>query len=465
MEERVNRRGLLLLSVSLLILFLSPYLLSYGMFFDGVTYSAVSRNLAIGFGTLWKPAYSLTLGREFYGHPPVGFWIQSVVYRIFGEALWLDKAYTLFIGAVNLALLYILYGLLRRIGDPGFWAPLLLLSTFHSYRWVVRNNHLENTMSVFVLLSVIMYVLALRKGSLYGIPAGLSVLTAFLVKGPVGTFPLIVPLLLPVDVRRGRRLKVFIIGLLIFAVSFLLLLSLPDVRHFFSQYFQRQIVGSISGRENPAPTRFYIVYALLTEMLFPLVFLLPLLLFYVVRGNKNALNWDRRTLLLLLIALSGSLPIALSLKQARFYLYPSLFFYSLFLVSLFRSPLKMLESRGIVNRLSFPLSVILLTLSAFVSLKFAGTGMGGYRPFYRDFVENPLRLNLKRHEYLSVCPKGLYGNWSMFAGMERAFKLSMSLKDGYGYLLVNKRKCEEIPEGYTPIHTGERFVLYRKVRP
>jgi len=465
MEERVNSYGLLLLSVSFLLLLLSPYLLSYGMFFDGITYSAVSRNLAIGFGSLWKPAYSLTLGREFYGHPPVGFWIQSVVYRLFGEALWLDKAYTLFIGAVNLALFYTLYGFLRRRGDPGFWAPLFLLSTFYAYRWVVRNNLLENTMSVFVLLSVIMYVLALRKGSLYGIPAGLSVLTAFLVKGPVGTFPLIAPLLLPVDARRDRRLKVLIIGLLVFTVSFLMLLSLPEVRHFFSQYLQRQIVGSISGRENSVPTRLYIVYALLTEILFPLVFLLPLLLFHIVRGDRNALNWNKRTFLLLLLALSGSLPIVLSLKQARFYLYPSLFFYSLFLVSLFRSPLKMFESRRLVKRLSFPLSVTLLTLSAFVSLKFAGTGMGGYVPFYRDFVENPLRLNLKKHEYLSICPKGLYGNWSMFAGMERAFKLSMALGDGSKYLLVDRIECKQVPEGYTPIHEGERFVLYRKVRP
>jgi len=73
----------------------------------------------------------------------------------------------------------------------------------------------------------------------------------------------VAPLLLPVDVRRDRRLKVFIVGLTVFAVSFLSLLILPEVRHFFSQYLQRQIVGSISGRENPVPTRFYIVYALL----------------------------------------------------------------------------------------------------------------------------------------------------------------------------------------------------------
>jgi len=115
--------------------------------------------------------------------------------------------------------------------------------------------------------------------------------------------------------------------------------------------------------------------------------------------------------------------------------------------------------------LAFPLSLTFLIITAVVALKFAGTGMGGYRPFYRDFVENPLRLNLKKHEYLSICPKGLYGNWSMFAGMERAFKLSMSLGDGSKYLLVDKGECRDIPEGYTPIHAGKRFVLYRKVRP
>ena len=461
MEEPRRTRRLTFLVLSLLLLLLSPYLFSLGMFFDGLTYAAVSRNLAIGFGTLWKPAYSLTIGREFYGHPPLGFWIQSVAYRLFGDHLWVDKAFTYAVASLNLLLFYLLYRSVRRDGDPGFWAPLLLLVSFHSYRWVIRNGLLENTMTSFVLLSLILYTLSLRR-PYYGIPAGLSVLAAFLVKGPVGTFPLVSPLLLPSPSPK-KRLAPFLLGAAAFSLSFALLMLLPEVRHFFSEYLHRQIFRSVTGGENPAPSRLYILYAIATEMAFPSLFLLPLSVFLHLK-REVWVEWDGRTFGLLLLALSGSLPIMLSLKQARFYLHPSLFIYALFLTSLFRPALRRLESWRPVDRLVVPTSLLLLLAALSVALRFAGTGKGGYEPFYRDFVENPLHLNLRHHEYLSVCPRGLYGNWSMFAGMERAFMLSMTQQDGSPFLLVSRRECRSIPDGYLPIHGGKQFVLYRRAR-
>ena len=463
MERGLNRSALLLFALSFLLLSVSPYLLSYGMFLDGVVYSAVSRNLAIGFGTLWKPAYSLTLGREFYGHPPLSFWLQSLFYRLLGDNLWVDKLYSFSVAALNLTLFSVLYRRLRREEDPGPWAPLLVLFSFHSYRWVIRNNMLENATSTFVLLSLLFYVSALRKGSLYSLPAGLSVLLAFLVKGPVGLFPLATPLFLPSKAKTRRRILITTIGVGVFLLAFLLLLLNGEVRHFFSEYLRRQLEASLTGRENPAPTRFYILYALLTELLFPLSFLLPLLLVF------RRLRWDRSTLGYLLVALAGSLPIMVSIKQARFYLHPSLFFYALFLSSLFSPVLKAVEEWGPTWKVALPVSLINLVVASVVAYVNMGTGTGGYAPFYRTFVERPANLRLKRHEYLSVCPKGLYANWSMFAGMERVFKLSMSQRVGYRYLLVDREACHGVPKGYVLLHPdppdGFRFLLYVKERP
>ncbi len=464
MERGLNRSALLLFALSLLLLSLSPYLLSYGMFLDGVIYSAVSRNLAVGFGTPWKPAYSLTLGREFYGHPPLGFWIQSVLYRLFGEGLWVDKLFTFSVAALNLILFSVLYVRLKGEDDPGLWAPLLVLFSFHSYRWVIRNNLLENTMSTFVLLSLLLYVSTLRKGVLYSIPAGLSVLAAFLVKGPVGLFPLVAPLFLPAKASVRRRTLATVLGVVVFLTAFLFLLLNGDVRHFFSEYVRHQIGNSLTGKENPAPTRLYILYALLTELLFPLSFLLPLRL--VVGGR---VRWNGYVLGYLLLALSGSLPIMVSMKQARFYLHPSLFLYALFLTSLFSPVLRAVEGWRPIGRVALPVALLNTVVASAVAFTHMGTGEGGYEPFYRTFVERPLNLRLKHHEYLSVCPEGLYTNWSMFAGMERVFKLSMSRRIGYRYLLVDRSACPKVPEGYTLLHPkppeDARFLLYVKVRP
>ncbi|NPA80746.1 MAG: hypothetical protein GXO29_06835 [Thermotogae bacterium] len=459
MEERVGGWRLWLLSVSVGLLLLSPYLLSYGMFFDGVIYSAVSRNLAIGFGEFWRPAYSLTLGREFYGHPPLGFWMQSLPYRLLGDHLWIDKAYSFGVGILNIALLYLLWRVLQIGRYSGFWAPLLLLLTLPSVRWVMRNDLLENPMTLFILAASILYALSLRRRLFLSLPAGLSVGLAFLVKGPVSLFALLFPITFANRFGWRRSLLSFLLGLSAFVALAVLILSTPEARHFFQEYVRRQIAVSVAGLENPAPSRLYIIYALMTELVFPVSILAVA---KVVLGGRLTFNGD--VLSLLLLGLSGSLPIMVSLKQSRFYLFPSLFFYVLALSILFSQVIANAEKNVALRRVAGLLTPTFVVAALAVAIRFAGSGMGGYEPFYRDFVERPLRLNLRSHELLSVCPKSLYGNWSLFAGMERVFKLSMSLGEGHRFLLVEVGKCEA-PEGYRPIHPeGEAtFRLYRRI--
>ncbi|NPB03288.1 MAG: hypothetical protein GXO39_02595 [Thermotogae bacterium] len=452
-----GRRSLLIFSAVFFLLLMSPFLLSWGMFFDGLTYAAIGRNLAIGFGKMWKPAYSLTLGREFYGHPPLAFWLQALLFKIFGDKLWVDKLYTFAFALLNLSLFWMLW---RRMGFErvlGFWAPFFVLSLFYTTTWVMRNNLLENTLSVFTLGSTLLYFIALER-PLLSILAGVLVLGAFLVKGPVGLFPLIFPFLY----FRRRGVVVGLVGILSFLLGFLVLLSFPEVRHFFTEYFKSQIFKSVMGLENPAPTRLYILYALGREMVVPLGFL-------IVVAWKTG-RWPRLTpaaLHFILFSLSATLPLMFSAKQSRFYMFPSLFFWSMALTLLFSNALREVELSNRIKRSVEMISPLLLVLSLGMALKFAGTGLGGYRPFYSTFVENPLKLELESHEYLSVCPKDLYRNWPMFAGMERVFKLSMDLSDGRKFLLIDEGRCSQVPKDYIPLHPrrGGRFRLYRKISP
>jgi hypothetical protein len=65
-----------------------PPLIQDDMFLDGVTYAAISKNLAHGYGTFWMPHYTQTKDAVFHGHPPLVFGIQSFFFRVLGDSLY-----------------------------------------------------------------------------------------------------------------------------------------------------------------------------------------------------------------------------------------------------------------------------------------------------------------------------------------------------------------------------------------
>ena len=79
-------------------LLLLSLLFTKGMFFDGLTYATIARNLEEGLGTFWEPHYTAYIHPEFYEHPPFSFGIHSIYYRLFGDQAWVDRfyAYTLY---------------------------------------------------------------------------------------------------------------------------------------------------------------------------------------------------------------------------------------------------------------------------------------------------------------------------------------------------------------------------------
>jgi len=66
-------------------------LFAEGMFVDGVTYAAISRNLANGLGSFWEPHFSATLDTQFHGHPPLALGMQSLAFRVFGDSLLVER--------------------------------------------------------------------------------------------------------------------------------------------------------------------------------------------------------------------------------------------------------------------------------------------------------------------------------------------------------------------------------------
>src|SRR5690606_12591194 len=88
--------------------FLLPALGMQGMFMDGMLYSVVAHNQANGFGDFWFPRFSATglAGlKTFHEHPPLGFGLQALWFKVFGSADWVERAYSLLTAIMTAALI------------------------------------------------------------------------------------------------------------------------------------------------------------------------------------------------------------------------------------------------------------------------------------------------------------------------------------------------------------------------
>jgi hypothetical protein len=63
-----------------------PNFLRQGMFVDGLMYATISNNLAQGIGSFWSPQLSQTVFPAFHEHPPLVFGIESIFFRVLGDA-------------------------------------------------------------------------------------------------------------------------------------------------------------------------------------------------------------------------------------------------------------------------------------------------------------------------------------------------------------------------------------------
>ena len=154
---RSNITPFWLLLIGLFLILVSKSLLTEGMFLDGVLYASISRNMAYALGSFWNPYYTQTIGTVFHSHPPLALGLEALAFKALGDHWWVEKAYSV--------LMFLLSGLLisliwKRTTNNIRWAwlPLLFWLAMPLVTWCAANNMLENTMSVFVLLSVYMMI-------------------------------------------------------------------------------------------------------------------------------------------------------------------------------------------------------------------------------------------------------------------------------------------------------------------
>ena len=334
---RTNNTPFWLFLIGIVLILLSNSLLTEGMFFDGVTYASISRNMAEGQGTFWNPHYTQTLFPEFRQHPPLAMGLEALFFKALGDYWWVEKAYSVLTFLLSGLLLALIW---KRTTNNLRWAwlPLLFWVAMPLITWSATNNMLENTMAIFVLLSVYLLIISYqRNNKVWLFMAGVSLFLAFLSKGFTGLFPLVFPVIFCIfdDKRRWIQGPIDVL-LLVFTMAVLsgvMFLAFPASFAYLKEYINVQVIGG-GLYQATVHTRFFIVFRLLMQLIAPLVIFAIILIMSKLFNKKKHRIFeflpDRKWFFMFLIlGLTGVLPIMLSVKQRDFYMFTALPFFAL----------------------------------------------------------------------------------------------------------------------------------------
>ncbi|MCR4965341.1 MAG: glycosyltransferase family 39 protein [Bacteroidales bacterium] len=371
-----NQNGVfaLLLVIGVFLLLISPKFLTEGMFFDGVLYSSVAHAMSNDIGSFWNP-YILK-GEPFIGHPPLVYWLQSLFFRVLGDSWYVDKIYSICTVIVSGFILFLIWKELR-FSIRSFWLVLLLWIITPTVFWAAPNNLLENTMNIFTLLSVLMYLKSRKQlRVVYTFLSGVMLFLAFLCKGFTGIYPLVLPIfywLFMRDRKFGAACLDTMLVLLGLCLPALVIFgSSPVARESMETYINSQVLRSIES-VTTVNSRFYIVLHFLIDMIPAMVVVLLLFLFV---GRKRGVKRQSRNFKLfcvfLCLSLAGVLPIMVSLKQRSFYIltvFPLMALSLGCLVEPWLKSIRFLDRRTLVFRV---ISIVILTLSIGVNIYFCG---------------------------------------------------------------------------------------------
>ena len=315
------------------------------MFIDGLIYSTIAHNLSEGIGTFWAPVlknseFLFFKGEIFYDHPPMVFGIESVFFRLFGEhGEWIYNIVIVLLLLYAVLLLFRAFCTQKKDALKYGFIPILFLFLMPEFVQKATYNLLDSTLAVFTCLSVYFILLALQHQKQVWrnlILGAVFLVFAVLSKGPVGLFPLATPFLYYLIMPGNAKLKstlfstgvVFLVTLLAGAIIYVY----EPSRLFIEKYTQQQVVASVLGDREKTSSLFNhlsLLYKLFLQLL-PTFVLIAVAA--IVRWRKKlsiAKENQKAAIFFLLIALSASLPIALSAKHHSFYLIPSFAFFSL----------------------------------------------------------------------------------------------------------------------------------------
>ncbi len=456
----------LFLVFSIFLLLCSPYLLSEGMFMDGLMYATVSRNLAEGEGSFWALKFSDVYLNSFHEHPPLAYGLQSICYSVFGDSIYVDRLYSWVMCLLSAWVIILIW---KKITIEKYhsyaWFPLLLWVVMPLTTWGAVNNMLENTMLFFVLWCVYFIIKNVQERKVFFLlAASFSLAAAFFSKGFTGLFPLSFPFFIFCFKKDYPLNRAFIDTLLLLLFCTLIfsavLILQEDSWNSLLAYYETQVLNSLANVQT-VETRFFILGKLFTESLIPLAIIIILAI--INRKQKKESNSNEWLFILLCLGLSGVLPIMLSLKQNGHYLLTTLPLFAMVLALLALPSLSALIDKIQWTEKKAKLFLYFSIVVLIVSLSLVFVQKGEYS---RD---EQLIADIKQLKEIlpskTICSTSIsdFNNWGMQAYLYRYHHISLDIQQPstQKYFLTEGSKA--CPEGYSAVSSPlKRLRLFQK---
>ncbi|HLP21820.1 MAG TPA: hypothetical protein VK174_16015, partial [Chitinophagales bacterium] len=321
----------LLMVIAFAALLWLPNLFTKGMFLDGVYNALFGLNLANGIGSFWAPQTADYAQPNYWDNPQLSSYFLSLYYKALGSSYWVEKLYSLSTAMIQLLLIasawrifFINSAEVRKYQ----WLPCMLFMLMPLTSWGYSSNVMENTMSIFTTASVIAFFLFLRTGknlALYATIGGALIFLAMLTKGPVALFPLAAPFFfvwIEKDLKWQKAITYMALQFVVLAAIFAIVFSFEAPKHFLQQYLDVQLLRSLKHEfDTSAPP--YTIFVQLLVALSP-VLGISLAALFIKSEPAQRKHLLQTALVFIIIGLSASAPIALSAKQNKHYLIPSL---------------------------------------------------------------------------------------------------------------------------------------------
>lgn len=320
--------SLLWLTIAIALALVLPVLMMDGMFMDGMMYTAVGHNMALGKGTFWYPYYQDNFHHldTYHENPPLAYYFLSLFFRLFGSSIFVERFYILLTFLLTGYLIYRAWLLLFPKYKAAAWFPILLWAIIPTVFWSYTHNMMENTMVIFILLAVMSQIVAMReekKPWFWLFLSALFIILAFLVKGPTALYPLagiFVYWLCWRSFSFGRMLLLSSFVTVIVAGFLLLIFTHPHTELSMHNYlFERTL-----NRINKIPivtSRFWIVGNWLQQLILPGLIVSVIYFINRSKGRLNSPQGELRNMaFLFVLGLCGVLPLMLTLVQRPFYL-------------------------------------------------------------------------------------------------------------------------------------------------
>jgi hypothetical protein len=452
-----------------------PWLLAKGMFMDGMYNAILAQNLAHGISTFWAPQTNDYSHPAYWNNPPLSMLLLGYCYRIFGDHFSVERIYSLACAVLQLGLISWAWRIfwkdeieIRKYD----WLPCFLWLISPLTSWCYSNNLMENTMSIFTTSALISFLLFFRYRRLVfllSLAGAVFIFLACITKGPTGLFPLAIPILF-VWIEKENRLKIVVYAAMQIAFSavlFAFVFSLPEPKFFLHQYLTLQLVPVVTHQAVPE-TKSYIIFREMLFMLLPFL-ILAMGVLYAVKSKSLAFERShiRSGLVFLLIGLSASLPIALSMKQRKFYLLPSLpmfiLGFSIFVLPLIEV-IEQQASRFFTESLMRTIKVCcVLIIIGSLGLSFYNKNQIVRDKDILSDIENVLPI-LKNET--AVCADWqLYGEWSLRAYCTRYYDKKMYMPDRISetkfYMTKPGLKGDKLSPDAPKVYSGNTFDLYK----